>query len=145
AFLQEIDHLTFAEAVERLADQLGITMRCEETGPGGRGARDQAPTGQRIRLMEAHRVADEFYHEQLLSSPEGRKGRDFLREKGFTGEHASRFAVGYASRAGTALVDHLRLKGFTEEELVLGGLANRRGRGLSDRFQGRVLWPIRAI
>ena len=145
AFLQAIDHLTFAEAVERLADQLGIPLRYEETGPGGRGPRDQAPAGQRTRLMEAHRVAEEFYHEQLLSSPEGRKGRDFLRGKGFTGEHSSRFMVGYAPRAGTSLVDHLRLKGFAEEELILGGLANRRGRGLSDRFQGRVLWPIRAI
>lgn len=145
SFIQAIDHLTFAEAVERLADRLGIVLRYDETGPGGRGQRDQAPVGQRTRLMEAHRVAEDFYHEQLLSSPEGRKGRDFLRDKGFTGAHSTRFMVGYAPRAGTALVDHLRGKGFTEEELLLGGLANRRGRGLSDRFQGRVLWPIRAI
>ncbi|WP_298888177.1 DNA primase [uncultured Serinicoccus sp.] len=145
SFLMEIDHLTFSEAVERLADKLGITLRYEETGPGGGGRGEQAPVGQRTRLMEAHRVAEEFYHEALLRSGEGRKGRDFLRDKGFTGGHAAQFMVGYAPREGTALVSHLRLKGFTEEELVLGGLANRRGRGLSDRFQGRVLWPIRAI
>ncbi|WP_151526584.1 DNA primase [Serinicoccus kebangsaanensis] len=144
SFLMEIDHLTFAEAVERLADKLGITLRYEDTGPGtGRG--EQAPVGQRTRLMEAHRVAEEFYHEALLRSGEGRAGRDFLRDKGFTGAHAGQFMVGYAPREGTALVTHLRGRGFTEEELVLGGLANRRGRGLSDRFQGRVLWPIRAI
>nr|WP_181009986.1 MULTISPECIES: DNA primase [unclassified Ornithinimicrobium] len=143
-FMMKIDHLTFAEAVERLADKVGFTLRYEETGgPGGRS--DQPPVGQRTRLMEAHRVAEEFYHEALVHSAEGRKGRDFLRDKGFNGAHATRFMVGYAPRAGTALVDHLRLKGFTEEELLLGGLANRRGRGLSDRFQGRVLWPIRAI
>ena len=145
SFIQQIDHLTFAEAVERLADQLGITLRYEETGPGGGGRGEQPPVGQRTRLMEAHRVAEEFYHDQLLRSPEGRKGRDFLRDKGFTGAHSTRFMVGYAPRAGTALVDHLRTKGFGEEELLLGGLANRRGRGLSDRFQGRVVWPIRAI
>ncbi|MFK5583794.1 DNA primase [Serinicoccus sp. LYQ131] len=145
SFLQEIDHLTFSEAVERLADKLGITLRYEETRPGERGRGEQAPVGQRTRLMEAHRVAEEFYHEALLSSAEGRKGRDFLRDKGFTGAHAGTFMVGYAPREGTALVSHLRGRGFTEEELLLGGLANRRGRGLSDRFQGRVLWPIRAI
>ncbi|WP_238348206.1 DNA primase [Ornithinimicrobium pratense] len=143
-FMMKIDHLTFAEAVERLAEKVGFTLRYEEVGgPGGRS--DQPPVGQRTRLMEAHRVAEEFYHEALVRSAEGRKGRDFLRDKGFNGAHATQFMVGYAPRAGTALVDHLRLKGFTEEELVLGGLANRRGRGLSDRFQGRVLWPIRAI
>ena len=145
-FIMEIDHLTFSEAIERLADKLGITLRYEESGRGGPGGgRDQAPVGQRTRLMEAHRVAEEFYHEALLSSGEGRKGRDFLRDKGFNGEHAGQFMVGYAPREGTSLVSHLRLKGFTEEELLLGGLANRRGRGLSDRFQGRVVWPIRAI
>lgn len=144
-FVMKIDHLTFSEAVERIADKIGFTLRYEETGGPGGGRADQPPVGQRTRLMEAHRVAEEFYHEALLRSGEGRKGRDFLRDKGFTGAHASRFMVGYAPRAGTALVDHLRLKGFTEEELLLGGLANRRGRGLSDRFQGRVLWPIRAI
>ena len=144
-FVMKMDHLTFSEAVERIADKIGFTLRYEEVGGSGGGRGDQPPVGQRTRLMEAHRVAEEFYHEALMRSGEGRKGRDFLRDKGFTGAHASRFMVGYAPRAGTALVDHLRLKGFTEEELLLGGLANRRGRGLSDRFQGRVLWPIRAI
>ena len=143
-FVMKIDHLTFAEAVERIAEKIGFTLRYEEIGGSGRRG-DQPPVGQRTRLMEAHRVAEEFYHEALLRSSEGRKGRDFLRDKGFTGAHATRFMVGYAPRAGTALVDHLRLKGFTDEELLLAGVANRRGRGLSDRFQGRVLWPIRAI
>ncbi|MFB9730631.1 DNA primase [Ornithinimicrobium kibberense] len=143
-FVQKIDHLTFTESVERLAGQLGLTLRYEEGG-GADGGGPQAPAGQRMRLMEAHRVAEEFYHDQLLSSGEGRAARAFLREKGFTGEHARQFMVGYAPRGGSVLSEHLRGKGFTDEELVLGGLSARSSRGLYDRFRGRVVWPIRSI
>jgi DNA primase len=144
-FVQKIDHLTFSESVERLADRLGITLRYDETG-GGRGDQgQQVPTGQRTRLMEAHRVAEEFYHEALLRSPEGRAARDFMRQKGFGAEDCARFMVGYAPNAGEALVAHLRSKGLTDEELVVGGLAGRGSRGLYDRFRGRVMWPIRSI
>jgi DNA primase len=144
-FVTRTDHLTFSEAVERLADQLGITLRYDESGPGGRDQGPQLPTGQRTRLMEAHRVAEEFYHHALLESPEGRAGRVFLHEKGFNGEHAARFMVGYSPQSGQALTDHLRGKGFTEEELVVSGLSARGSRGLYDRFRGRVMWPIRSI
>ncbi|RIK17177.1 MAG: DNA primase [Acidobacteria bacterium] len=146
-FVQKIDHLTFAEAVERLADRLGITLRYDETGPGGRGgeAGPSVPTGQRTRLMEAHRVAEEFYHRALVDTPEGRAARAFLHDKGFDGEHARQFMVGYSPSSGEALVRHLREKGFTEQEMVVGGLAGRGSRGLYDRFRGRVMWPIRSI
>ncbi|GGK61394.1 DNA primase [Ornithinimicrobium pekingense] len=144
-FVQKVDHLTFSESVERLADRLGITLRYDETG-GGRGDQGpQVPTGQRTRLMEAHRVAEEFYHEALLRSPEGRAARDFMRGKGFDADACSRFMVGYSPNGGETLVRHLRGKGFTEEELVVGGLAGRGSRGLYDRFRGRVMWPIRSI
>ena len=144
-FIQKIDHLTFTESVERLAGQLGLTLRYEEGSGQDGGGGPQAPAGQRTRLMEAHRVAEEFYHDQLLSSGEGRSARAFLREKGFTGEHAGQFMVGYAARGGSVLSDHLRRKGFTDDELVLGGLSARGSRGLYDRFRGRVVWPIRSI
>ena len=144
-FITKIDHLTFTEAVERLADKLGMTLRYEESGPGGRGTGPQAPAGQRTRLMEAHRVAEEFFHEALLRAPEARAARVFLHEKGFNGEHAARFMVGYAPRGGQELTDHLRGKGFTDQELVLAGLSSPGSRGAYDRFRGRVMWPIRSI
>ncbi len=144
-FVQKVDHLTFSESVERLADRLGITLRYDETA-GGRGDQGpQVPTGQRTRLMEAHRVAEEFYHESLLRSPEGRAARDFMRAKGFGSADCAQFMVGYAPNGGEALVAHLRSKGVTEEEMVLAGLAAKGSRGLYDRFRGRVMWPIRSI
>ena len=143
SFVQKVEHLTFTEAVERLAQKLGMELHYEEGGrPGGR---DGESLGRRSRLLEAHRAAQEFYHHALLNTPEARAGRDFLRERGFDSEAAKRFGVGFAPRGGEELSRHLRAKGFTDEELTLGGLSGRGSRGLYDRFRGRLVWPIRDI
>lgn len=141
SFVQKLDHLTFAEAVERLASKLGMELRYDEGG----GPRDGVGLGKRSRLLEAHRAAAEFYHQRLLETPEARIGRDFLRERGFASPEAKLFGIGYAPRAGEELARHLRGKGFTDEELTIGGLCGRGSRGLYDRFRGRLVWPIRDI
>lgn len=141
SFVQKVEHLTFSEAIERLAQKLGMELHYEE---GGR-PRDGETLGRRSRLIEAHRVAQEFYHHALLNAPEARVGRDFLRERGFDSEAAKKFGVGFAPRGGEELSRHLRSKGFTEEEVTLGGLSGRGSRGLYDRFRGRLVWPIRDI
>jgi DNA primase len=140
SFVQKVEHLTFAEAVERLATKLGMELHYEEGGPprGGEGL------GKRSRLLEAHRVAAEFYSAALVNLPEARAGRDFLRERGFDRTAAEKFGVGFSPRGGEELTRHLRAKGFTDDEIVAGGLAGR-GRGLYDRFRGRLMWPIRDI
>jgi DNA primase len=143
SFVQKVEHLTFTESVERLAQKLGMELHYEE---GGRpGSRDGESLGRRARLVEAHRVAQEFYQHALLNTPEARAGRDFLRERGFDSEAAKRFGVGFAPRGGEELARHLRAKGFTEDEVTLGGLCGRGSRGLYDRFRGRLVWPIRDI
>ncbi|GAB3060175.1 DNA primase [Intrasporangium mesophilum] len=140
SFVQKIDHLSFSEAVERLAQKLGLELRYED---GGSRPRDEG-IGRRTRLVEAHRVAQEFYADALLL-PGARAGRDFMRARGFDGKVAKHFGVGFAPRGGEDLVRHLRSKGFTDDELVTGGLAGRGSRGLYDRFRGRLVWPIRDI
>lgn len=142
SFVQNIEHLTFAETIERLAARLGIELRYED------GARpDGLGTGRRQRLLDAHRVAEEFYAEHLVDMTrlDARVGRDFLRERGFHGPEASRFGVGFAPRGGDDLARHLRGRGFTEDEVTIGGLCARGRRGLYDRFRGRLVWPIRDI
>ena len=141
SFVQKVEHLTFAEAVERLAQKLGMELQYEEGGRPGCGE----TLGRRSRLIEAHRVAQEFYAHALLNLPEARAGRDFLRARGFDGKAAERFGVGFAPRGGEELSRHLRSKGFTDEELTLAGLSGRGSRGLYDRFRGRLVWPIRDI
>ncbi|MFC7914741.1 DNA primase [Streptomyces sp. NPDC057386] len=139
-FVMKIDHLTFSEAVERLAAQAGITLRYEE---GGYNPAHQR--GERIRLVEAHKIAAEWYAEQLAVSPEAETGRIFLAERGFDQAAAVHFGVGYSPQGWDHLVRHLRGKGFSDKELILSGLAQEGRRGPIDRFRGRLMWPIRDI
>src|SRR4051794_9984537 len=140
SFIQKVDHLSFSEAVERLAQKLGMELRYED---GARPREDGL--GRRSRLVEAHRVAEEYYTELLLGSQAARAARDFLRARDFNSDHVKQFRVGFAPRGGEDLVRHLRAKGFTDDELVTGGIAGRGSRGLYDRFRGRLVWPIRDI
>ncbi|MCI3154385.1 DNA primase [Streptomyces sp. GB4-14] len=139
-FVMKIDHLTFSEAVERLAGQAGITLRYEE---GGYNPSHQR--GERIRLVEAHKLAAEWYAEQLATSPEAETGRVFLAERGFDQAAAVHFGVGYSPQGWDHLTRFLRGKGFSDKELVLSGLAQEGRRGPIDRFRGRLMWPIRDI
>jgi DNA primase len=141
SFVMALDHLTFSETIERLAAKLGMELRYEEGQGPGRGEH----LGKRSRLIEAHRVAEEFYAGALVDRPDARMARDFLRERGFDRIAAERFGVGYAPRSGEELTRHLLARGFTSDELVAAGLTGRSARGVYDRFRGRLLWPIRDI
>jgi DNA primase len=140
SFVQKIDHLTFTETIERLAAKVGVELRYEDGG-----GRPREEVGRRTRLIEAHRIAAQFYAEQLAAGPEAGPARTFLAQRGFDREAATRFGVGYAPRPGEALSQHLRGRGFTDDELVAGGLSGRGNRGLYDKFRGRLVWPIRDI
>lgn len=139
-FVMKVDHLTFSEAVERLAAQAGITLRYEE---GGYNPSHQR--GERIRLVEAHKIAADWYAEQLAVSPEADTGRVFLAERGFDQAAAVHFGVGYSPQGWDHLTRFLRGKGFSDKELILSGLAQEGRRGPIDRFRGRLMWPIRDI
>ncbi|MFB7539361.1 DNA primase [Streptomyces zaomyceticus] len=139
AFVMKIDHLSFSETVERLAAKAGITLRYEEGGynPGHQ-------RGERIRLVEAHKVAAQFYIDQL-DSPEAEIGRKFLAERGFDQAAAAHFGVGYSPAGWDHLTRYLRGKGFSDKELILSGLSQDGRRGPIDRFRGRLMWPIKDV
>ncbi|WP_338496544.1 DNA primase [Streptomyces sp. SJL17-4] len=139
AFVMKIDHLSFSETVERLAAKAGITLRYEEGGynPGHQ-------RGERIRLVEAHKVAAQFYVDQL-DSPEAEIGRKFLAERGFDQAAAAHFGVGYSPAGWDHLTRFLRGKGFSDKELILSGLSQDGRRGPIDRFRGRLMWPIKDV
>ncbi|CAN5665236.1 DNA primase [soil metagenome] len=138
-FVREIEHLSFAEAVELLARRVGVDLRYEQ---GGAALHQQQ--GQRTRLVAAHVAAAEFYSAQL-SAPEAAAGRRFLAERGFDSAAAETFGVGYAPTGWDVLLRHLRDQGFADRELMLGGLAREGQRGPIDRFRGRLVWPIRDL
>lgn len=136
SFLQKIDHVTFVEAVERLAARIGFPLTYEDGG--------QAPDGtRRIRLLQANRAAETFFQAQLATGEAG-PAQQFLGGRGFDGAAALRFGVGYAPKSWDALKRHLLSEGFSEHEVRDAGLVSVGDRGSSyDRFRGRVVWPIR--
>jgi DNA primase len=134
-FLQEMESLSFYEAVENLAQKASYTLTYE----AGSNAPDQ---GQKARIYEANLAASRYFAEQL-GTDAAITGRDFLKSRGFDKSAAETFGVGFAPKGWNNLVDHLKTLGFTEDELVLASLASRGERGLYDKFRGRLIWPIR--
>ncbi|PRW64112.1 DNA primase [Actinopolyspora mortivallis] len=139
AFLMKTEHLGFVESVERLADRVGVRLRYE----GGEPTSRREP-GTRTRLVEANRLAAEFYAEQLRSG-EAQPAREFLLERGFDESAAARFGCGFAPSGWDRLTKHLLNKGFELEELYKAGLSREGRRGPIDRFHRRLLWPLRDL
>jgi DNA primase len=138
AFVMKIDHLTFTETVEKLAERIGYQLTYEE-------GRSSDNTGmKRSRLVAANLAASQFYQEQL-ELPGAAHARELLKERGFDRAACATFGVGYAPNEWDALVKALRAQGFSIEELNLAGLAKDGQRGPIDRFRNRLIWPIRDI
>lgn len=133
-FIQEIEHVGFTEAIEKLAEKSGFQLTYDEGST-------QESSG-RARLLAANQEASAFFSEQLQSS-EGETAVKFLASRGFDQKAISQFGIGYAPKGWQGLLDHLKEKGFTVEEAITAGLAMASDKGGYDRFRGRVLWPIR--
>jgi DNA primase len=140
SFVQKLDHSSFQEAVEKLAARIGFELRYEDGGTGP----SREDVGKRQRLLDAHKLADEFFRAQLLT-PGATEGRNFLHGRGFDRAAAEQFGVGYAPQGWDALLKHLRGRGYTDAELRLTGMFSEGNRGIYDRFRGRLIWPIRDI
>ncbi|MHA7209917.1 DNA primase [Arthrobacter sp. MDT1-65] len=143
SFVQKVDHTTFSETVEKLAARIGFELHYEDGGTGPR----REDVGKRQRLLDAHKIAAEFFRDQLLT-PGAATGRQFLQERGFDRAAAEQFGVGYAPQGWDTLLNHLTGRGFTLDELKLTGMfsasSSNPGR-FYDRFRGRLIWPIRDI
>ncbi|MBN7792330.1 DNA primase [Microbacterium esteraromaticum] len=137
SFLREMDHVSFTEAVERLAARVGYSLHYEDGGA--------APESSgRSRLYAANSAAGEYFRSQLLS-PEAETARRFLGERGFDAGAAAHFGVGYAPRGWENMLKALSAQGFTRDELTSAGLVSAGQRGVYDRFRGRLVWPIRDV
>lgn len=139
SFVMAMEHTSFVETVERLAARIGYTLHYEGGKPG-----DRYEAGMRRRLLDAHKIAAEFF-ERNLYSPDAQEAQRFLGARGFDPAATRKFGVGYAPRGWDHLLKHLRSQGFTDEELKATGMFSEGNRGLYDRFRGRIIWPIRTI
>lgn len=134
-FVMKVEHLDFPDAVRRLADRAHVEIHEESGG---------MPSGVKERLLAACEEAAAFYHKLLTTSREkdAEEARAYLKRRGIGIDVAKDFGLGFAPAQGSPLVGHLRAKGFTPDELVTAGLATEGGRGLRDRFFGRLMFPI---
>jgi DNA primase len=139
AFLMKIDHLSFTETIERLADRMGYQLRYEQ------GNFTPAPAGNRSRLIAANALAAKFYQEQLNTSPLAAHARELMTKRGFDKGACETFGVGYAPDEWDGLTKFLREQGFTIDELETAGLSKMGQRGPIDKFRNRLTWPIKDI
>ncbi|TDN92847.1 DNA primase [Microbacterium sp. BK668] len=137
SFLRNLDHLSFTEAVERLAGRIGYTLHYEDGGAAPES------TG-RTRLYAANAAAADFFRAQL-AAPEAEIARRFLGERGFDAGAAAHFGVGFAPKGWSGMLDALTAQGFSRDDLTAAGLVSQGQRGVYDRFRGRVVWPIRDV
>jgi DNA primase len=139
-FLMKLEHLSFTETVERLAERIGYQLHYDSSG--------QAPSSgiNRSRLVAANTAAASFYSEQLGVPGPAQVGRDFLTGRGFDKAAADLFNIGYAPDEWDGLYKHLKSLGYKDEELNLAGLTKEGTRGgLVDRFRNRLVWPIKDL
>jgi DNA primase len=136
-FVQRAENLPFPEAVEWLARKTGFQLRYEEMRPG-----EQRAVGVKARLIEANRIAADFFHDQLMTSSDADLARRYLSGRGFGKEVAGRWRLGYAP-GGDALCRHLLSKGFTRKEIEQAdlGRSSERDGSLYDTFRRRIIFP----
>ena len=135
-FVMQIENIDFPTAIEQLAAKIGFTLEYEE----GRGAAQDS--SNRGRILAVNQAAAEFFKEQLATE-EATIARQNLLDRGFDRAAAELFGVGYSPNTYSALNQHLKAKGFTDQELIESTLVRSGDRGIYDFYRGRLMWPIR--
>lgn len=136
-FLRDVEHLEFAEAVERLAKDAGVALRYEGDTPAERRV-----ASKRQALVRANEAAFELYHQTLLEAKEGEEARAYLETRGIDREVAAEFEIGYAPASSDFLLRRL-VKSLSAELLVEAGLALKDQEGdVRDRFRRRITFPV---
>lgn len=137
SFIRRMENLDYIEAVKSVAQMAGVSM--PEDGY------DDTLSKKRMRLLSANREAARFFHECLID-PKNKKALDYFLDRGLTMNTIRRFGLGYAPNEWGKLIEHLKSKGFSEQELVLANLARRSDKNgkttYYDNFRNRVIFPI---
>ena len=137
-FVQQTEALEFQEAVELLADRFNVRVEREEDDP-----RAEQRRRRKERLHTLLDRAARYYAAYLQNAAEAKPARDYLISRGLSQDILSEFRVGYSPSAWDRMLLGARQNGFTEEELVAAGLAQRgKNGGLYDRFRGRIMFPL---
>ena len=134
SFVMGVENLDFPEAVRWLAQRAGMTV--PEDGV------DDSMSRLRTRILEINRETGRFYY-KMLSAPEGKPGLDYFRRRGLDNKTIQHFGLGYSPDSGFALVNHLKAKGYTQQEMLQADVARLSKKGYPyDRYRARAMFPI---
>lgn len=135
-FLMEYENYSFPEALQVLADRVGVTLPKEEMSKEAKAQADLRAT-----LLEINKLAANYFYYQL-KHPQGKLGYDYLRNRQLSDDTIRRFGLGFANKTSDDLYRYLRDKGYTDQILKETGLVSIEERGTHDKFWNRVMFPI---
>ena len=138
-FVMQTEGLDFKAAMETLADRFGVALETEDEDPGAAARRQR-----RERLHSLLDRVTTYYARYLWEAAEAQSARDYLLGRGLNEETLKEFRVGYAPSAWDRVLLASRRAGYSDEELLAVGLAQRshsRPGSIYDRFRGRIMFP----
>lgn len=137
AFVMEIEGITFAESLRMLAQKAGVIL--EHHNP--------KLVSQKNRILDIIEISAKHFNDNLMQGKDGEKARKYLEERGLGEETIEEWEIGYSRESWDDLFNHLRKKGFSENEIFLAGMIVKRDKmsGFYDRFRGRIMFPIKDI
>jgi len=133
SFVEKYENLEYIEAVRLLADRAGMTV------PDGT---DQSASQRKKRMLEANKTAARYFF-SMLNSEQGKGARRYLRDRGLEDKTIAKYGIGYAPDTWSSLRDHMRSKGFSDEEIIDAGLCFRSSNNnVLDFFRERAMFPV---
>ena len=132
-FMMEVEGLSYPDAVRALAKRAGMEVPEDE--------QYQSRYRQQERLWALMKEAGRFFHAQLYA-PGGAHGLAYVQKRGLSKGILTQFGVGYAPNSWNALVDAMRAKGYTDQELRDADLVGEKNGRIYDRFRNRIMFPI---
>lgn len=140
-FIMEKEHLTFPEALRYLADKYHIEIKERELT-----SEEMKAQSMRESMMQVNKFAAEYFVNTLWNTDEGKSvGLSYLRSRGITDEMIKKFKIGYCPDRYTAFYDEAVKSGFDPKVLVQVGLCSQGEKHTTDRFRGRVIFPVHSI
>lgn len=136
SFIQEIERLTFPEALKKAAELAGVEIK------GNFYHKDLVGEEKKFRALQAHDLAAKYFHHILMTHAVGKNAREYAEKRLLSSKELSKFNFGYAPKNYSNLKDFLTGKGFNEKELLEIGLIVERGKGTIDKFRNRLMQPI---
>lgn len=133
SFLEEYEKIEFWEALEILAKRAGVKLEKKGFGKGEE---------KKKRLYEINHLAAEFYHFILMEREEGKKAREYLADRGIKKKTIDEFKLGFCPSRKKAVINYLKNKGYSAEQIRKTGLTATGRSGDYERFYSRLVFPL---